>query len=66
MVLPDSVKSIASKSNALWTREEFYAIKDFVGAVPDAAMTRETIDLLFRMGDVEERLIALSYAEMRP
>jgi len=54
---PEMVEAIVSKANKTWTREDFNTVKDYLSEVPDRYMTNRHVDLLFRIGDIEDRLI---------
>jgi len=65
--LPAAIQTITAKADSAWNRDDLYAARDFLAGVRDADMTEETINLLFRTGEVEERLLmeaGASYADL--
>lgn len=52
-----ALATVLVKSNASWTRRDYEVVVDYLNAKTSSEMTEADIRLLFRAGDVEERLV---------
>lgn len=52
-----TLEAVLAKPDTEWTRDDLEVVQRHLDVIPDREMSEADIRLLFRAGDVEERLV---------